>query len=318
MTNFKDLLKKQNNYSEMASKLKKTKKSFVDDRFYKPQKDKDGNASALIRFLPPSASDQVPFIKYHEHTVNIDGRWLITPCPATIGGKCPICQHYFDHYDKNDKEKNGKYANKFKHLTKFISNIVVLKDPANPENEGKVFLFKYTKQIADKISAAYTPAEGFGEEPIDPFSFVDGANFKLVIAKKDAFDTYEGSSFQNKSVLFNGDEDKLEQIWKSEYSLAEFTAPEHFPSFDDLEKRLAYVIGSETGNTSSASDTVLEDADDLLDEELASPVSEDEIVETLADIVADKSEVSDFGDDSDLESLDDLEALLKKQKTTKK
>jgi hypothetical protein len=116
-----------------------------------------------------------------------------------------------------------------------------VKDPANPENEGKVFLFKYGKKIFDKITEAMQP-EFEDEQAIDPFDFWTGANFKLKAKNVAGYRNYDSSEFASAGALLN-DDDALEAIWKKQYSLAEFMSPSEFKTYEELKKRLDSVLG---------------------------------------------------------------------------
>tara|TARA_R100001460_G_scaffold94453_1_gene136538 strand:+ start:247 stop:1158 length:912 start_codon:yes stop_codon:yes gene_type:complete len=238
-------LKKQSRLGSLTSKLvAEVEKSAVksggaDERLWKPSLDKSGNGYAVIRFLPAPESEDIPWAKVYSHAFQGPGGWYIENSLTTIGQKDPVSEYNRDLWNSgNDADKET--VRKQKRKLSYYSNIYVVKDSTNPENEGKVFLFKYGKKIHDKILAAMQP-EFEDESPINPFDFWQGADFKLKIRKVDGYWNYDKSEFDSPSPLLD-DDDALEAIWKQEYSLAEFTAPTSFKSYEDLERRLNQVL----------------------------------------------------------------------------
>ena len=238
-------LKKQSRLGSLTSKLvaevEKTavKSGGADERLWKPSLDKSGNGYAVIRFLPAPESEDIPWAKVYSHAFQGPGGWYIENSLTTIGQKDPVSEHNRDLWNSgNDADKET--VRKQKRKLSYYSNIYVVKDSTNPENEGKVFLFKYGKKIHDKILAAMQP-EFEDESPINPFDFWQGADFKLKIRKVDGYWNYDKSEFDSPAPLLD-DDDALEAIWKQEYSLAEFTAPTSFKSYEDLERRLNQVL----------------------------------------------------------------------------
>jgi hypothetical protein len=145
-------------------------------------------------------------------------------------------------------ESDKDLARTRKRKLNYISNILVVSDPANPQNEGKIFLYKYGKKIFDKIQEAMQP-EFEDEDPINPFDFWGGANFKLKVRKVAGFINYDKSEFDSASPLLNGDDDELEALWKKQYSLTAFTDPSNFKSYDELKVKLNQVIGEDIRST---------------------------------------------------------------------
>jgi hypothetical protein len=242
---FKDL-KKQSSLGSLTQKLVKevekmsTTSTGVDDRLWKPEVDKTGNGFAVIRFLPAPEGEELPWAKMYSHAFQGPGGWYIENSLTTIGQKDPLGEHNRELWNTGT-ESNKETVRKQKRKLSYYSNIYVVKDPANPANEGKVFLFKYGKKIFDKIMEAMQP-EFEDETPINPFDFWQGANFKLKIVKKDGYWNYDKSEFGSVEPLLD-DDDALEAIWKKEYSLAAVIAPDQFKSYEELEKRLQYVLG---------------------------------------------------------------------------
>jgi len=240
-------LKKQSKLGSLTDKLvKEVEKmnnngsSGEDTRFWKPVMGKDGVGSAVIRFLPAPEGEDLPWVKMYSHGFQGSGGWFIENSLTTIGQKDPVSELNRTLWNSGN-ERDKETVRKQKRKLSYYSNIYVVKDPANPENEGKVFLFKFGKKIFDKILAAMQP-EFDDEEPINPFDFWQGANFKLKLVKKDGYWNYDKSEFASVSPLLE-DDDALEAIWKKEYSLSALVAPDQFKSYEELEKRLNYVLG---------------------------------------------------------------------------
>ena len=242
-------LKKQSSLGSLTQKLVKevekmsTTSGGADERLWKPEMDKTGNGYAVIRFLPAPEGEELHWAKLYTHAFQGPGGWYIENSLTTIGGKDPISEYNRELWNsgsENDKET----ARKQKRKLSYYSNIYIVKDPTNPQNEGKVFLFKYGKKIFDKIMEAMQP-EFEDETPINPFDFWQGANFKLKIVKKDGYWNYDKSEFDRVNPLLD-DDDALEAVWKKQYSLTAVTAPDQFKSYEDLEKRLKYVLGQKS------------------------------------------------------------------------
>jgi hypothetical protein len=200
-------------------------------------KDKTGGG-AIIRFLPAPAGENAPMVKLFQHVFQgPDDSWFIENCPTTIGGECPVCAANRQYYKNNQKElAAGKSRKK-----KYIANILVIKDPANPDNEGKVMQWRFGQQIFDIIARTMKPEEGLGDEPIPVFNFWKGANFRLRITMKGQYWNYESSSFEAPTALSN-DDDELESIYNQLMPLAPIVADDQFKSYDELEKRLSEVM----------------------------------------------------------------------------
>ena len=262
-----DTLRKSNSLDKLLGAVKEEnapqeKKSYVDERLWKPELDKTGNGYAVIRFLPAVEGEDMPWAKIWNHAFQgPTGQWYIENSLTTLGQKDPVSElnsSFWNSGIESDKE----IARKQKRKLQYFSNIYVVSDPKHPENEGKVFLFRYGKKIFDKIMEAMQPA--FEDEtPINPFDFWKGANFKLKIRKVDGFWNYDKSEFEAPSELSDGDDQTLERIWKEQYSLKDFTAPTNFKSYDELKRRLDTVLAGTT--------TVGNVADVMEDEPVAAP-----------------------------------------------
>lgn len=246
-----------NNLNKIVDKLKNEGKGNYkdeDDRFWKPYVDpKTELGSATIRFLPAPDGDDAPWVKMFSHGFQGDsGKWLIEECPTTIGLDCPICAANQPLWDGSNSDK--EIARKRKRRVQYVSNIMVVRDPSQPENEGKVFLFKYGKQIHDKIMALANP-EFEDEDPVNPFDLWEGANFKLKITKNEGgYRTYEKSTFDNVAPL-SDDDDELEAIWNKEYKLSELVEPSKYKSAEELKQRMN-AVDNGTGSAASVEDAV--------------------------------------------------------------
>jgi len=245
MSNFSNL-KKQSSLGSLTQKLvKEVEKmnngnSNSDDRFWKPEMGKDGVGSAIIRFLPAPDGEELPWVKMYSHGFQGTGGWYIENSLTTLGQKDPVSEYNRTLWNSgNDKDKET--VRKQKRKLSYYSNIYVVKDPAHPENEGQVFLFKYGKKIFDKVLNAMQP-EFEDEEPINPFDFWAGANFRLKIRKVEGYWNYDKSEFDSVKPLL-GDDDAMEAIWKKEHSLEEMVAPTNFKTYEQLEARMNTVLG---------------------------------------------------------------------------
>jgi len=215
----------------------------ADDRYWKPEMDKSGTGYAVIRFLPAVDGEDLPWAKMFSHAFQGPGGWYIENSLTTNGGKDPVSELNRELWNSgNDKDKETVRAQKRK--LSFYSNIYVVKDPANPQNEGKVFLYKFGKKIFNMIMDVMQP-EFEDETPINPFDFWQGANFKLKLQKKDGYWNYDKSEFDRPGPLLD-DDDALEAIWKKQYSLSAITAADQFKTYDELKKRLDYVLGNKS------------------------------------------------------------------------
>ena len=242
-------LKKQSKLGSLTQKLVKEVEKMnntggsTDERIWKLDVDKSGNGYAVIRFLPAPNGEDLPFVKLYSHAFQGPGGWYIENSLTTLGQKDPVSEFNTTLWN-NGTDAGKETARKQKRKLTYVANIYVVKDPANPENEGKVFLYKFGKKIFDKITAAMQP-EFEDEEAIDPFDFWQGANFKLKAKNVAGYRNYDSSEFAAQSPLLD-DDDALEALWKKQFSLEEFVAADQFKSYDELKKRLGYVLGTKT------------------------------------------------------------------------
>jgi len=251
--------------------------SSADDRFWYPNVDKAGNGYAVIRFLPAPPDEDVPFVRLFEHGFKgPTGSWYIEKSLTSIGLKDPVGE-YNSQLWNSDLESDKEIARKQKRKLHFISNVYVITDQQNPENEGKVFLFKYGKKIFDKLNEVMNP-QFQDEDAMNPFDLWAGANFKLKIRNVEGYRNYDKSEFAAAGPLFN-DDSELEAVWQKEYPLKEFLDPKNFKPYDELKSKLNKVLGlddSTVGMTpaaarATASAKVADDDDAPWKEEASTP-----------------------------------------------
>jgi hypothetical protein len=255
----------------------KAKEGFKDDRFWRPEQDKSGNGFAIIRFLPTVDGEDVPWAKVYNHAFQGPGGWYIENSLTTIGQKDPVGELNNQLWNSG-LESDKDLARVRKRKLTYISNVYIVSDPANPQNEGKIFLYKYGTKIFEKIQEAMKP-EFNDEEPINPFDFWKGANFRIKIRKVGGFTKYDKSEFDSQTVLFD-DDAKLEKIWKSQYPLLPFLDSSNFKSYDELKARMQEVLGGDVRATAPNSTKTAEDVADEMVEKKPSlkskkPVEED-------------------------------------------
>jgi len=215
------------------------KRKYDDDRFWKPELDKTGNGFAVIRFLPAVEGEDLPWQRVWSHAFQDKGGWYIENSLTTLSQKDPVSEENTRLWNTGlDSDK--EIARKRKRKLSYYSNIMVVSDPKHPENEGKVFLFKFGKKIFDKITEAMQPAFD-DEQPINPFDFWKGANFKLKIRKVDGYWNYDKSEFESVSQVAVDDE-KIKGIWKQQHALKPFVDPSNFKTYDELKEKLNRVI----------------------------------------------------------------------------
>ena len=222
----------------------------ADERIWKPDVDKAGNGYAVIRFLPAPEGEDLPWVRVFDHGFQGPGGWYIENSLTTLNKKDPVSE-YNSMLWNSGIESNKDIVRKQKRRLNYYANIIVIKDPTRPENEGKVFLYKFGKKIFDKINDAMNPPFE-GDDPVNPFDLWEGADFRLKIRNVAGYRNYDASEFDRPSAL-NDDDAELERIWKSQYSLSEFTDPANFKSYDELQAKLNRVLGLDGGSPTSRS-----------------------------------------------------------------
>jgi hypothetical protein len=235
-------------------------------KFWKPTRDSAGNGFAIIRFLPAPGEEDMPFIRIWDHGFQGPGGWYIENSLTTLNQPDPVSEFNSTLWNAStdDESPERKQARKQKRRLKYISNIYVVKDSGNPENDGKVFLFSYGKKIYDKLNDLMNPSFE-DESPVNPFDLWDGANFRLKIRQFENYANYDKSEFESPSALFD-DDDKLEAVWKQCHSLQELLDPKNFKTYDELQAKLHKVLGI-TGSTAKRQNAA-KSAEDDLDEDL--------------------------------------------------
>ena len=241
---FADLKKKSGNFEKLQTELEKVNNpvtSFADDRFWKPELDESGNGYAIIRFLPQPGDENLPWCKIWSHAFNGPGGWYIENSLTTLSKKDPVSEYNTELWNSG-LESDKDTARKQKRILKYYSNILVVSDAKHPENEGKVFLFRFGKKIFDKISSMSNP-EFEDETEVNVFNLWDGANFKLKIRKVDGFSNYDKSEFMTPGPLFE-DELEMERVFGEQHDLEEFIDQKSFKTYDELKTRLDTVLGN--------------------------------------------------------------------------
>ena len=277
MSDFADFKRKSrssSNLDELSKKIQATseKKSYKDDRFWRPELDKASNGYAVIRFLPAPPNEDLPWAKLYTHGFQAKGGWFIENSRTTFGEKDPVSEMNSELWNSGT-EADKDIARARKRKLQYISNILVISDPANPQNEGKIFLYKFGKKIFDKIQEAMEP-EFADEKAVNPFELWDGANFKLKVRKISGFINYDKSEFDSPSALFGGDDVQLEELWKKQYSLTAFTDPSNFKSYDELKQRLMDVVGDDIRSNDGTSAPTIQETSDTLESKSESVAEE--------------------------------------------
>lgn len=233
-------------------------KSYADDRFWKPEVDKAGNGYAVLRFLPAPEGEDLPWVRFWDHGFKgPTGRWYIENSLTSIGQPDPVGELNSSLWNSG-REEDKETARKQKRRLHYVTNVMVVSDPSNPQNEGKVFLYKFGKKIFDKIMDVMQPAFQ-DEDPVNPFDFWEGADFKLKIRNVEGYRNYDKSEFSSQSALLNGDDDKLEEVYNKLYSLQEFTDPKNYKSYAELKAKLNQVLGSEAMPMTTAESVSLDE-----------------------------------------------------------
>lgn len=258
---FRETFKKTHSVEDLRSVFKEddARNKYVDDRFWKPTVDpKTGQGGALIRFLP-SQHNKKPFVRVYEHSFQgPTGMWYIEKSLTTLGLPDPVSEYNTEEWMTGDEDKKNE-VRKRKRKVSYIANILVVKDPSNPENDGKVFLFKFGKKIFDKVNKMLNPPEDGIEETssIDPFDMFDGCNFVLRIKKGEGgFPNYDDSKFESKTGPVAKTDEAVETIYKKTYNLEEFIEPSSFKSYEELKNKFNLVMGFSRNVQRKAASTI--------------------------------------------------------------
>ena len=259
---FKDLKKNRGrNIDKLVQEAEKIntgggqQNKYGDDRIWKPTVDKAGNGYAVIRFLPAAEGEELPWVRYWDHGFKgPTGLWYIERSLTSIGQQDPVSEMNSRLWNSG-REEDKETARSRKRRLHYVSNIYVVKDPGNPENEGKVFLYQYGKKIFDKIMDVMQP-DFEDEDPVDPFDFWEGADFKLKIRQVEGYRNYDKSEFANPSPLLDGDDDELEGVYNRMHSLTEFNDPKNYKSYGELKAKLVRVLGEGSDETMTTAESV--------------------------------------------------------------
>lgn len=256
-----DALDKLRAAMESASPTKGEKKSYSDDTMWKPELDKTGNGYAVVRFLPTPEGEEMPWVSYFDHGFQGPGGWYIEKSLTTLNKKDPVSEYNTQLWNTGI-EANKEIARKQKRRLHYVSNVYVVSDPKNPDNEGKVFKYRYGKKIFEMLKEAISPA--FEDEAaINPFDLREsGANFKIKIRKVDGYWNYDKSEFESTAPLFD-DENQLNDINNQTHSLQGIIAPSEFKTYDELKEKLDRVLGLTGGVSTSTAESIAEDVDEL-------------------------------------------------------
>ena len=245
---------------ETASPTEGAKKSYNDERYWKPELDKTGNGFAVVRFLPTPQNEEMPWVSYFDHGFQGPGGWYIEKSLTTLNKKDPVSEYNTQLWNTGI-EANKESARKQKRRLHYVSNVLVVSDPKNPDNEGKVFLYKFGKKIFEQLKEAISPAFE-DESAINPFDLREGANFKIKIRKVDGYWNYDKSEFDSVAPLFE-DEDKLNETFSSAHSLTDIIAPNEFKTYEELKEKLDRVLGLTGTVSNSTAESVAEDLDEV-------------------------------------------------------
>ena len=227
-----------------AVSTKAETKSYGDDRFWKPTRDKAGNGYAVVRFLPAKEGEDLPWVRYWDHGFKgPTGLWYIENSLTSIGQDDPVSESNSVLWNSG-RDEDKALARERKRRLHYISNVLVVSDPENPQNEGKVFLYQFGKKIFDKIMDVMQP-QFADEQPVNPYDFWEGADFKIKIRKVEGWVNYDKSEFSKPAALFEGDEARLTEVYNKLYSLQDFLKPENYKTYDELKMKLNRVLGVE-------------------------------------------------------------------------
>ena len=279
-----------------AAESTSEKQTYGDDRLWKPTVDKAGNGYAVIRFLPAPEGEDLPWVRYWDHGFKgPSGKWYIENSLTSIGQQDPVSEMNTQLWNSGI-ESDKQIARERKRRLHYVSNILVISDSAAPENEGKVFLYKYGKKIFDKIMDVMQP-QFEDEQPVNPFDFWAGANFKLKIRQVEGYRNYDKSEFDASTALFDGDDTKLETVFTSSYSLKEFVDPSTYKTYGELKKKLYDVLGEEEVADTFTQDTV-DDLNNTRAPKVNAPAPAETVSSTSSTSVVDKVATNDDEEDT--------------------
>ena len=245
--------------TKLADEVKKntSPQRGADERFWKLIVDpKTGIGYAKLRFLPAPKDEDIPWAKLWSHGFQGPaGSWFIENCPTTLDGRpCPVCKDN-NRLWNSGVEHDKEVARSRKRKLTYISNILIIEDPSNPENNGKTFLYKYGKKIHDKVMELLEP-QFPDQQPANPFDLWEGCDFKLKAQKVAGYQNYDKAEFTDPSELFAGDDAQKEKTWEAEFSLSEFIKEDQFKNFEDLGKRFQRALGGDAEDRLTAGEVI--------------------------------------------------------------
>ena len=256
---FNELKRSRGGFDKLQTALESEsseKKSYGDDRFWKPELDKSGNGYAVLRFLPAANGEELPWVQYWDHGFQGPGGWLIEKSLTTLGNDCPISEYNTQLWNSGDEAQKDQ-ARKQKRRLHYVANVLVVSDPTHPEHEGKVMLYRFGKKIFEKVKDVMQP-QFEDETPVNPFDFWGGAEFKLKIRNVEGYRNYDKSEFSAPAPFLNGDDAALEKVYDELSSLQEFIDPKNFKSYADLQRKLFEVLGDEAATVGLSVDQTAE------------------------------------------------------------
>ena len=258
--------------AEAISSPNNDQKSYGDDRFWKPEVDKAGNGYAVLRFLPAPEGEDLPWVRYWDHGFKgPTGKWYIENSLTSIGQQDPVSEANSALWNSG-REEDKEIVRQRKRRLHYVTNILIVSDPANPQNEGKVFLYKFGKKIFDKLMDVMQPAFA-DEDPVNPFDFWEGADFKLKIRNVEGYRNYDKSEFSSASALLDGDDEKLEGVYNNLHSLQDFVDPKNYKTYDELKRKLMEVLGEAAPLSTADFNTLSETAQAPAEPVAAEPVA---------------------------------------------
>ena len=242
-----------------AVSTKTESKNYDDDRFWKPTRDKAGNGYAVVRFLPAKEGEDLPWVRYWDHGFKgPTGLWYIENSRTSIGQDDPVSESNGLLWNSG-RDEDKALARDRKRRLHYVSNVLVVSDPSNPQNEGKVFVYKFGKKIFDKIMDVMQP-QFADEQPVNPYDFWEGADFKIKIRKVEGWVNYDKSEFAQAAPLMGGDEEQLEGVYNKLHSLADFIDPKNYKSYDELKAKMNKVLGVDAGHISMDNNSMMQSA----------------------------------------------------------
>ena len=247
-----------------------------DSNEWKLSVDSAGNGYAVLRFLPAPKGEELPWVRMFNHGFQgPTGKWYIENSLTTLNQQDPVSELNSELWNSGI-EANKEIARKQKRRLSYYANVLVVKDSANPQNEGQVMLYKFGKKIFDKLKDVMQP-QFEDESPINPFDFWEGVNFKLKARQVDGYRNYDKSEFESTPTPIAETDEEIEAIWGKQHSLAEIVSPDNFKSYDELKSKLDMVL--QGGAKVTTAEKVAEQTGDVEDQiyvqetKVAKPVS---------------------------------------------